>query len=162
MHALRAALLVAAFVRCGADRGGKTLKYSRVPYSKHRGYIPLGGDLLNGTMTVEKAKVLCNNLPECVGMTFAAEWDTVWAVGLDRFRVQVWLKGFDEWIEGPGHVTLLKVLSNCSGMSYKKYGHRAAHRAAAVALPPTFYTRCCTSLPMTRALRLGKRVAEAP
>ena len=56
----------------------------------------MGGDLLNGTMTVEKAKVLCSNLPECVGMTFAAEWEAVWAIGLDRFRVQVWLKGFDE------------------------------------------------------------------
>ena len=43
-----------------------------LPYTEVRGYLPLGADLLNGTMTLDAAKVLCNSLSACMGFTLSA------------------------------------------------------------------------------------------
>lgn len=90
-------------------------------YTRHRGYLSQGADLVNGSMTLPRAQGLCDSLPECSGITFAAEWDALPKEGTkasDSFRAHVWLKGFDEWVPFNGHVTLIKQLQPCANTKY--------------------------------------------
>lgn len=100
--------------------------FAKPRFAKHRGYIAQGADILNGTMTIDKAQEICAGLVECMGITFAAEWDAVWAVGTANFRAQMWLKASDEWVANEGHVSMVKEMPKCDGakfMRYKKAGH---------------------------------------
>lgn len=45
----------------------------RCSFSRHSGYIPHGGDLLRGYLTVAEAKEKCKQLPRCRGFTFEGE-----------------------------------------------------------------------------------------
>ena len=58
-------------------------------YTEHRGYLPLGADLLNGTMTLDAAKTLCSSLNSCMGFTLSAASPNL---RTPRSRHVVWLK----------------------------------------------------------------------
>uniref|UniRef100_A0A7S2NDG1 Uncharacterized protein n=1 Tax=Haptolina brevifila TaxID=156173 RepID=A0A7S2NDG1_9EUKA len=91
-------------------------------YTRHRGYLSQGADLVNGTMTISRATALCDALPECSGITFAADIDKLPKDGSRKeFMAHVWLKGFDEWVPFKGHVTLLKQLRVCEHLKFVKY-----------------------------------------
>jgi hypothetical protein len=114
LSVLSSVFLIASSVDAGAK------------FVKHRGYIAQGADVLNGTMTIQKAQELCAGLAECTGFTFAAQWDAVWAAGDSNFAAQIWLKGTDEWVAHSEHVTYTKLLPKCAEakfMRYKKAGH---------------------------------------
>ena len=38
-------------------------------FEPHRGYIAVGADILNGTMSVGEAQERCNMLPDCLAIT---------------------------------------------------------------------------------------------
>ena len=98
-------------------------------YSMHRGYVPQGGDLLNGTMSLGHAQRTCDALPECAAITFAGDHHKVSQAmpgGLtsneaERVTAFTWLKGFDEWVGHGDHVTLIKKLPPCTGLKYMRY-----------------------------------------
>ena len=113
-------------------------------YGEHRGYLPLGADLINGTMTVDAAKHLCNSMASCMGFTLSAavrfhaschndahhdhRRARPCCHQLERTRQSrhvVWLKSADEWIENNNHVTFLKKAPDCPVeiKRYKKARH---------------------------------------
>ena len=100
----------------GADRG----------FTMHRGYIPQGADVLNGTMTVSKAQEVCTGITECTGITFAGDVNAVQRDGVLNYRTQVWLKGTNEWVDAPGHVSFVKKLPECENVRYMRF-KRAGH-----------------------------------
>ena len=90
-------------------------------FTPHRGYIAQDADIVNGTMTIDKAQQVCSENVECMGITFAGDWDQLWALGTARYRAQVWLKGTEEWIQAPGHVSFTKELATCENMRFLRY-----------------------------------------
>jgi hypothetical protein len=38
-------------------------------FAQHRGYVAVGADLLNGSMTIGAAQELCNSLSDCLAIT---------------------------------------------------------------------------------------------
>ena len=109
-----------------AAKSGATTPAEKTPYQQHRGYISQGAELVNGTMTVAKAQELCTGLPDCLGFTFQADWDAVRALGAHQFTAQIWLKGTDEWVEHPSHITFVKNLPKCPNVRYMHY-RKASH-----------------------------------
>jgi hypothetical protein len=95
-------------------------------FTRHRGYIPQDADVLNGTMTIDEAQHRCSAHADCMGITLAAEWDAVWAVGTSRFKAQVWLKGTTEWVAHNGHLSFIKKMPKCTNVKFMRY-KRAAH-----------------------------------
>jgi hypothetical protein len=91
-------------------------------YTEHRGYLPLGADLLNGTMTLDAAKTLCSSLNSCMGFTLSAASPNL---RTPRSRHVVWLKSADEWVGHDGHLTMLKNPPTCP-VEIKRY-KRATH-----------------------------------
>ena len=95
-------------------------------FTVHQGYIPVGADVANGTMSIEQAKQWCSTLASCEGITFQGNLNKVNQVGSGRFVNKMWLKASGEWTEHGDHVTLLKVQTNCPDtkfMRYKRQGH---------------------------------------
>ena len=96
-----------------------------IPYKAFSGYISQGADLINGTMSIAKAKEICTGLADCLGFTFAAEYRKVLTAmqleGPNAVRAQVWLKGTDEWVAHNEHVTFLKQLSKCDGVRFMRF-----------------------------------------
>jgi hypothetical protein len=95
-------------------------------YTHHVGYLPQGADLLNGSMSIAHAQRMCNSLAECTGFTFAGSWDNVKKSGIEFYRAHVWLKGMNEYVESPGHITLVKVVPECPNVKFSHY-KRASH-----------------------------------
>ena len=91
-----------------------------LPYTEVRGYLPLGADLLNGTMTLDAAKVLCNSLSSCMGFTLSAA-----AARQPHTKHVVWLKAADEWVGHNDHLSFIKNAPACA-FEVKRY-KKAAH-----------------------------------
>ena len=91
-----------------------------LPYTEVRGYLPLGADLLNGTMTLDAAKVLCNSLSACMGFTLSAA-----AARQPHTKHLVWLKAADEWVGHNDHLSFIKNAPACA-FEVKRY-KKAAH-----------------------------------
>ena len=91
-----------------------------LPYTEVRGYLPLGADLLNGTMTLDAAKVLCNSLSACMGFTLSAA-----AARQPHAKHLVWLKAADEWVGHNDHLSFIKNAPACT-FEVKRY-KKAAH-----------------------------------
>lgn len=87
-----------------------------------------GSDLVNGTMTVQTAQTLCNQLADCIGITFSVEsWvspDT--KVPFQQRTYQMYLKGADEWSADSKHRTLVKQRPKCADAVFLRY-RRASH-----------------------------------
>ena len=91
-----------------------------LPYTEIRGYLPLGADLLNGTMTLDAAKILCNSLSSCMGFTLSAA-----AARHPHTKHVVWLKAADEWVGHNEHLSFIKNAPACT-FEVKRY-KKAAH-----------------------------------
>lgn len=91
-----------------------------LPYTEIRGYLPLGADLLNGTMTLDAAKILCNSLSSCMGFTLSAA-----AAKHPHMKHVVWLKAADEWVGHNEHLSFIKNAPACT-FEVKRY-KKAAH-----------------------------------
>ena len=120
---LRAALWGTIGIGAAAAGDGTS---GALSFTMHEGYIPLEADLMNGTMSVDKAQEVCRGLVECMGFTFAADKETYAAVGPKNFRAHMWLKGTTEWIANPEHMTFLKVMPECQDAKFLRY-KRAGH-----------------------------------
>ena len=91
-----------------------------LPYTEIRGYLPLGADLLNGTMTLDAAKILCNSLSSCMGFTLSSA-----AARHPHMKHVVWLKAADEWVGHNEHLSFIKNAPACT-FEVKRY-KKAAH-----------------------------------
>ena len=93
-----------------------------VPYSSHQGYLPLGADLLNGTMSIAMAKRVCDSLADCQGFTLSAI-DEPEKAGQ---QLTVWLKASNEWVEHASHLTYLKQRPPCEDARFKRFAKAGA------------------------------------
>ena len=92
-----------------------------VTYSQHSGYLPLGADLMNGTMSIAMAKKVCDSLVDCQGFTAAASAEP----DLAGRQLTVWLKASNEWVEHGEHLTYLKQRPACEGVVFKRFAEAA-------------------------------------
>lgn len=110
-------------IQMGHAAGMRALAH---PYTEHSGYLPLGADLMNGTMTLDAARTLCNSLPICMGFTLAALKENTRSSHIPKSSKHVvWLKSADEWIGHEKHLTFLKKAPDCPVeiKRYKKAKH---------------------------------------
>eukprot|EP00316_Scyphosphaera_apsteinii_P011643 CAMPEP_0119317770 /NCGR_PEP_ID=MMETSP1333-20130426/44268_1 /TAXON_ID=418940 /ORGANISM="Scyphosphaera apsteinii, Strain RCC1455" /LENGTH=421 /DNA_ID=CAMNT_0007323803 /DNA_START=34 /DNA_END=1299 /DNA_ORIENTATION=- len=87
-------------------------------YSQHRGYLPLGSDIMNGTFTLQHAQSLCDSISDCLAVTINVgnRAENV----LAGAKHQMWLKSSSEWVPNGGHLTFVKLRPDCPGIEFKR------------------------------------------
>jgi hypothetical protein len=116
-------------------------------YEVVRGYVPQGADLMNGTYSLGHAKQICDEIAECMGMTFSGNYEQVTkaaALGqsnsgsqsaLDNIRALVWLKAVDDVIDHTEHVSLVKSVRPCTDLKYMRYKSKGMRCCDGTACP---------------------------
>ena len=96
----------ARLTEVGSAPGRVSMPAAAHEYAVHAGYLPLGSDVANGSMSVGTAQKLCDSIVHCHGFTFGT------AAQKSRQPV-MWLKASDEWTEAEGHTTYVKQRPRC-------------------------------------------------
>jgi len=100
-------------------------------FTHHRGYVAVGADLINGSMTIGVAQELCNAVSDCMAITMnLAKTDGM----LTSTKYHIYLKASAAWDPEPSHLSLIKVRTQCAGVAYRPWGARDGD-ASAVAAP---------------------------
>ena len=116
-------------------------------YDVARGYVPQGADLMNGTYSLGHAKQICDEIAECMGITFSGNYEKVTkaaAIGqsssgsqsaLDNIRALVWLKAVDDVTDHTEHVSLVKSVRPCTDLKYMRYKSKGMRCCDGTACP---------------------------
>ena len=125
-------------------------------YTRYRGWVVMGSDLLNGTMSIGRAQELCDAIPDCMSIT------TALGTGMVTSRkYPMLLKASATWFEDPAHLTLVKQRTPCHGVTYRRMngGTRLAYEPASSATGPY----CCEgACPAEAAYHAREEACDLP